>query len=464
MTRSLNFLAQSLRRYGAAALLLLLAPGCAFFETPELSDPNNADVAQFIDNPTRPQVQALASGTEASLRLGYQGQGPYLNVTGTFGREVVVLATNESRWYTELLGTRALDNAAFYNSAYPDFARARRAAQLLRESANTATLLTNEEKQATQGFAHTIEALAKLYQLNLQGENGIRIDVENPLRPGPFVTYEAGLNHVRDLLEQANTELGPGSGTAFPFALTTGGFAGFNTPATFRQFNRALAARVAAYRRDWPGVTAALGQSFYSETESLTLGPAIAYTPGQPLDTGNPYFQNLNTDQATLVVVQRSILQDTARLTSTGRDNRVRTKMARRSTPRSLGGINGTYQPRVYPTNTTRVPIIRNEELILLAAEAAIQQNNLPEGVRLLNLIRTRSGGVGPYAGPVTQPALIDELLLQREFSLFYEGHRWIDYRRYNRLNQLDRELPTHQVYPAMSRPFAEVAWDAANP
>ncbi|GAB2958609.1 hypothetical protein GCM10027048_27070 [Hymenobacter coalescens] len=464
MTSLLTFFAQSLRRYGAAALLLLLLPACAYFEAPAVSDPNNADVSDFVNNPTRQQVQALASGTEASLRLGYQGQGPYLNVTGTFGREVVVLAQNESRWYTELLGSRPLDNAAFYNSAYPDFARARRAAQILRESASTSVLLSAEEKQATQGFAHTMEALTKLYQLNLQGENGIRIDVENPLRPGPFVTYEAGLNHIRDLLDQGNTELGTGSGTAFPFTLTTGGFAGFNTPATFRQFNRALAARVAAYRRDWAGVTTALGQSFYNETASLTLGPSIAYTPGQPLDTGNPYFQALNANPATLVVVQRSILQDTVRLTTTGRDNRVRTKLGRRTTPRSLGGINGTHQPTVYPNNTARIPIIRNEELILLAAEAAIQQSQLPEGVRLLNVIRTRSGGVGPYTGPVTQAALIDELLLQREFSLFYEGHRWVDMRRYNRLGQLDRELATHQVYPAMTRPFAEVAWDASNP
>jgi starch-binding outer membrane protein, SusD/RagB family len=463
MTSLIQCLSQRLRQYGAALLLLLLAPGCAFFDAPEVADRNNPDVAAFVNNPSLAQVQALASGTEASLRLGYQGQGPYLNITGTFGREVVVLATNESRWYTELLGSRPLDNAAFYNSAYPDFARARRAAQLLRESANTAVVLSAEQKQAVQGFAHTIEALAKLYQLNLQGDNSIRIDVDNPLRPGPFVSATDALANIRGLLEQGNTELGAGS-TAFPFTLTTSGFAGFDTPATFRRFNRALAARVAAYRQDWPGVTAALAQSFYSETGSLTLGPAIAYTPGQLSDTGNPYFQALNANPATLVVVQRSILQDTARLTSTGRDNRVRTKLGRRSTPRSLGGITGSYQPTVYTSNTARIGIIRNEELILLAAEAAIQQNNATEAVRLLNVIRTRSGGVGPYAGATTQTALIDELLLQREFSLYYEGHRWIDYRRYNRLGQLDRELPTHQVYAAMARPFAEVAWDAANP
>ncbi|KUG06780.1 RagB/SusD family nutrient uptake outer membrane protein [Solirubrum puertoriconensis] len=458
----MKYIVLTLRSLGFAALVLS-ASSCAFFEVDDVQDPNNPDAAAFQSNPSLAQIQALASGTEASLRLGYQGQGPYLNVTGTFGREVVVLATNESRWYTELLGTRDQDNAAFYNSAYPDFARARRVAQILRQSAATAAVLSDQQKQAVNGYAHTMEALAQLYILNLQGENGIRTDVEDPLNPGPFVSYEEGLNFITQLLNQASTELAAG-GAAFPFKFTTGGFTGFDTPETFNRFNRAIATRVAVYRRDWATARTLLGQSFYSETGDLTLGPKITYTPGQPLDTGNPYFQALNANPATLVTVQRSILQDTLKLTTTGRDARVRAKIGRRTTPRSLGGITGAYQPRVYSSNTTPIPIIRNEELILIAAEVNIQQSNLPEAVRLLNIIRTRSGNIGPYTGAVTQAALIDELLLQREFSLFYEGHRWIDYRRYNRLNQLDLELPTHRIFSAMLRPFAEVAWDAANP
>ena len=84
-----------------------------------------------------------------------------------------------------------------------------------------------------------------------------------------------------------------------------------------------------------------------------------------------------------------------------------------------------------------------------------------------INTIRT-SYGLPVYSGAITAPALIDEILKQRRYSLFFEGHRWFDMRRYNRLNQI---MPQGSiggnnfvVFEAMSRPDAEVQWDIANP
>jgi hypothetical protein len=42
---------------------------------------------------------------------------------------------------------------------------------------------------------------------------------------------------------------------------------------------------------------------------------------------------------------------------------------------------------------------------------------------------------LAPYSGALTQSALINEMLYERRYSLFGEGHRWIDVRRYNQLN-----------------------------
>ncbi len=112
--------------------------------------------------------------------------------------------------------------------------------------------------------------------------------------------------------------------------------------------------------------------------------------------------------------------------------------------------------------------IMRNEELILMYAEAKIQSDDYVEGVKALNAIRA-SAGLQPLA--VAKPtiltnkaALITEMLNQRRYSLFYEGHRWFDMRRYDRLNQLPNDLPTAKVYVQMVRPFAEVQWDLKNP
>ena len=90
----------------------------------------------------------------------------------------------------------------------------------------------------------------------------------------------------------------------------------------------------------------------------------------------------------------------------------------------------------VYTSSTAPMPIIRNEELILIYAEANIQTNNFTEAVKALNVIREKHD-LADYSGALTQPALINEMLYERRYSLFFEGHRWIDVRRYNLLNTL---------------------------
>jgi hypothetical protein len=88
-----------------------------------------------------------------------------------------------------------------------------------------------------------------------------------------------------------------------------------------------------------------------------------------------------------------------------------------------------------YPTPSSPVPIIKNEELILLRAEANINLNDLGAALTDINLLRTTSGGLTALGSLGTQEQAIDELLYNRLFSLLYEGgHRWIDLRRYGRL------------------------------
>jgi len=53
-----------------------------------------------------------------------------------------------------------------------------------------------------------------------------------------------------------------------------------------------------------------------------------------------------------------------------------------------------------------------------------------------LNVVR-KGHGLSNYSGAVTQPALINEMLYERRYSLYFEGHRWIDMRRYDRLEEL---------------------------
>ena len=108
-------------------------------------------------------------------------------------------------------------------------------------------------------------------------------------------------------------------------------------------------------------------------------------------------------------------------------------------------------------------PIIRNEELILRRAEANINLGNLAAAEADINLVRQVSGQLGPVT--LSAGNALDQVLHELRYSLFNEGHRWIDLRRYGRLNTLplDRGLNDagdgrgpDVVIPQMPIPSAE--------
>jgi len=110
----------------------------------------------------------------------------------------------------------------------------------------------------------------------------------------------------------------------------------------------------------------------------------------------------------------------------------------------------------VYTSPTASVPIIRNEELILLRAEANLGLNNIAQALVDINLIRTTSGGLPAYNGPQTAAAVLDELLYNKRYSLLFEGHRWIDLRHYNKLGTMPKDLPAHKYFSRFPLPRAE--------
>jgi hypothetical protein len=104
------------------------------------------------------------------------------------------------------------------------------------------------------------------------------------------------------------------------------------------------------------------------------------------------------------------------------------------------------------------VPIIRNEELILLRAEANIGLGNLAAAQTDINLIRSVSGKL-PAVTLTSQSQALDQLLYEKRYSLFFEGgHRWIDMRHYGRLGDLPTDLPTHSVATEYPVPIEETS------
>ena len=73
-----------------------------------------------------------------------------------------------------------------------------------------------------------------------------------------------------------------------------------------------------------------------------------------------------------------------------------------------------------------------------------------------INFIRMESGGLDERTD-LTAANFEDELVYNRRYSLMFEGgHRWIDARRMDRLDELPLDSPGSQINSAFPIPEAE--------
>src|SRR5207245_5720291 len=102
------------------------------------------------------------------------------------------------------------------------------------------------------------------------------------------------------------------------------------------------------------------------------------------------------------------------------------------------------------------LPWIRNEELILLRAEANLGLGNKAEALKDINVVRTRSGGLDALSDTYSGD-LLTELLYNKRYSLAVEGgHRWLDMRHYNKLTLLPTDRAGDKRFTALPIPDEE--------
>lgn len=441
-----------LRNISRIFLSALLVTGFAACNIDTIEDPNNPSVGAITSNASLSEIQNLVTGIEGGMRLNL---GFYYDGVGVIGREFYRFSSSDPRFTSDLLGkgSATLDYNTFYTTnPYAARYRTIKNANILLEAVdNSKAITTNEARNAAKGFANTIKAYELLLVWVQQYKNGIRIDVADPNNLGPFVGENdapAALRAIAALLDEGYTQL-TGGGTEFPFSLSSG-FAGFDTPATFAKVNRALTARVHVYKSDWDLALQALGNSFFDLNGDLSLGVYHPYSTAGG-DALNPQWYPLNATGESRVA-HPSFVTD-----AEAGDKRL-SKVTKRADTEFQDGLQSDYDFTVYATNATPIPIIRNEELILIYAEAKIQKGDaasINDAVGALNVIR-EAAGVGDYTGATTQAALIAEMLKQRRYSLYGEGHRWVDMRRYNLLPTLPIDRVGDDVWEQFPRPLNE--------
>lgn len=400
-------------------IIVLLLAGITFgCEIDEQINPNAPAVENIAVGATETDLNNLVTGILARMRNSYS---IYATATGTITRELYLFDA-DPRNRTDLIGTEgSLDNDSFYTTAnWINRYRTIKNCNILLESlANADASVSAAEKSGYSGFAKTMIAHQFLILWGAYFDSGIRLDVADPDNFGPLVTDQAQvLQSVRTMLDEANSEL---SGAEFSIVFTSG-FSGFDTPATFAQFNRALAARAALYAGDNTSALTHLGNSFLDLGGDLSVGPKMIFsttggdllndlfkTPGQ---NGNQIFAS-----------------DTWVNEAQAGDLRVQNKVTQRASSFSGSGITVNYETNLYATSTSPIDIIRNEELALIYAEANIGINNAG-ALAGINAVRSAAGLVD-LTGTVT----IDDVLLERRYSLWGEAHRMVDLRRTGNLN-----------------------------
>jgi starch-binding outer membrane protein, SusD/RagB family len=427
--------------------IILLLAICAIVPSckKDYGNLNNPTIEAYLNNASKDQLNYLVTGTESGMR---NNLAFYLDDVGVIGREMYRYSGADPRYVTDLLGqaTSVLDNNTFYiTNPWAGRYRAVKNCNVLIESATNGLGLTDAEKSGYIGFAQTIKAYQLLLNLNLTYKNGIRIDVSNPDHLGPFLGYDESLAAIASLLDSAKTEL---AAATIDFKLSSG-FDGFSDAAGLTKFNRALAARVAVYREKWADAIIALNESFFDIDGDFNTGVSHVYSTGSGDQLNNFFLPQNNGGEVRLA--HPSFATDIA-----SGDDRI-LKASLRTTSFSIpnSGLSSDRDVWVYTSSLSPIPIVRNEELILIYAEASIQNSDFVNGVKAINAIRA-GHNLGVYAGAVTQPALIDEMLNQRRYSLYCEGHRWIDMRRYDRLDQLPLDRPDDDVWKLFPLPLTE--------
>ena len=458
----------TIKNLALSGALLIGAAGCGI-DRLTIPNYNSPTVTGLAGDPAG--VQLLVTGILVGHRANI-GQ-PIMNF-GQFGREVYDYFPTDGRTQSNYLigipNPQRLERAGFASGGWdPRYQNMKNAVGLIKTA--NASSLAADRKKGVSGFAKTMRALDLLYVISGRDSLGAPVDIPDDFtKPAAFVSRDSVYKFIAAMLDDAKADLG--GANSFPFTLTAG-FSGFDAPATFLKFNRAIKARVDIYRATlgcgatcYTSALTALGESFVTPVggsgsiTSLNTGVYLNFSAAPGDQQNGLSFAVTNSRFA-----HASVVADAQLKASGAPDDRLTRKVVANATVvNAPGGINipATHHFIIYASNSSPVPIIRNEELILLRAEANIGLNNLAAALADINDIRVVSGGLDPLGSLGATP--LDALMYEKRYSTLFEGLRWVDMRRWNRLGLLPIDKPGQFVAKVMPIPQAECDARASQP
>jgi hypothetical protein len=443
-----------MRTYRLAALLGLglVLGACGEFDAPDQNSGTLNDLES--GTPSRAAVNTATQG----LLAGVRGSNSSL-LLGIFGREAYSLDVSNPQNIPQFYTVATPGLGAYWTGAYGNMKQA----NVIMKALDNVVGMTDAEKEGVRGFAKTIKAYLLFEVIRETDTRGAALEaLDKATDPPPDVVgKDAVYTQILKLLDEAQTHL-QAAGSSFPFTMTTG-FANFNTPAKFLQFNRAVRAKVNLTWAKYAAVLTDVQGSFLDPDKDLQYGAYNTYSTNAG-DALNPrYDPTARQRYAHGSFAKDAKLQAGATPgDTTKRDLRFLSKIYNLKQFVRYGfTVNWAFKR--YNSNTDPIPVIKNEELILIRAEANIATGGTSGADPLddINLVRTTSGGLPPLRGGtwagLTPTQQRDTLLYEKRYSLMYEnGDRWVDLRRYGLLPRLPQDRAGDLVWRELRIPNNE--------
>jgi hypothetical protein len=449
------------------AAAALVAAGCK--DNP-VANPIDAPTVDALSGPlTRITLQQLITGSLASDRAAVNAFA-FAIEPGIWARDVYRIDASEPRFVQETLGGNPDPGSFAGGGQWGGFYVAIRAANtIVLALANApASEFTTPEINATRGFVRTMKALDYWRVIEMHDTVGATIQTDDGAAVTEIKCKATVLTYIAALLDSANADLtAAGGATEVPFTLPSGFTAfgrDYSLVSNIIRFNRGIKGKVDFYRGlDRKNPTPALFPTAITVLTQALGCAAAGAVPAADFQKGAWYVfvpggsENAPNTISDVKIGLNPLVGDSVQAGDTRGAKIV-------AAPATIAGF-GLSSSITYigalasSANQARpLPILRDEELVLLRAQAYIEAGQLANAILDINSVRTNYGLL-PVA-PVDKTSAINAVLYEKRYSLLFEGaHRLDDLREYGRLNSANfrAETLTDPYNSALPIPRAEL-------
>ncbi len=426
------------------ALMAGLALGSSCVESPRVTAVDAPTTEALSGALTAAGVQALAVGVLAADRTAANTIAT-LTLPNIYARNIYRIDGNEPRYVTETLSGTP-DPASFSGAGgWANMFTAIRAANSLLAALPGAvpSQVSIGERNVTAGLVQTMKALDYYRVLELRDTIGVAYQLDDQENLGMIMCKAKTLDYIAALLDSANTSLVASGGTSLGFTPPAGltGFGrDYRKAANLILMNRGLKGKIDVYRglQHSTPVAGAFTAAIAELTQALG-GAAPGAVPASAFKTGVylTFVAGGTENTPNALSDSRIGANPKAAAALQSGDTRASKIIARAAL--SGNGLSTTLNYVGSATSNTAnltnpIAILRDEEVVLLRAQAYFEAGQFANGAADLNSVRT-SYGLAAIAVPSTIAAARTALLYEKRWSLFMEGAQYlVDLRAYGQL------------------------------